>query len=136
MSVTRFQLRVRQVHQPNDRRQESSAQQGLHRRAHHVVCRSLHSVFALRAFHSRNQRQGQANSKPDAGAWETILANLRRELTEAARPDPGKVGFVPSPFLTCEEAYLLAKYAKSLSEKVRLFLGWVPVVGEDDRYPK
>ena len=41
-----------------------------------------------------------------------------------------------SPFLTCEEAYLLAKLARDISPQARLYLGWVPVVGEDDRYPK
>ncbi len=43
---------------------------------------------------------------------------------------------VLSPFLTCEEAYLLCKFLKGLSEEVRLALGPVPVVGEDDTYPK
>src|SRR5207247_3724411 len=43
---------------------------------------------------------------------------------------------VISPFLTCEEAYLFAKYMKGLSGEARLALGPVPVVGEDDTYPK
>ncbi len=38
--------------------------------------------------------------------------------------------------MTCEEAYLLAKFAKSLNKRVTLGLGPVPMVGEDDRYPK
>ncbi len=38
--------------------------------------------------------------------------------------------------MTCEEAYLLAGYLKSLSTNVRLALGPVPVVGQDDHYPK
>jgi NADH-quinone oxidoreductase subunit G len=67
-------------------------------------------------------------------SWEAVLPALRRDLTEAARD--GAVGFVLSPFLTCEEAYLLAKFAKGLSGEVRLFLGHVPVRGEDDTYPK
>ncbi len=37
------------------------------------------------------------------------------------------VAAVLSPFLTCEEAYLLAKFVKGLSPKVRLALGSVPV---------
>ena len=43
---------------------------------------------------------------------------------------------VLSPFLTCEEAFLLAKYLKGLSGEVRLALGPVPVVGQDDTFPK
>jgi NADH-quinone oxidoreductase subunit G len=38
--------------------------------------------------------------------------------------------------LTCEEAFLLAKFLKGLSGQVRLALGPVPVIGEDDTYPK
>src|SRR5262249_50737731 len=41
-----------------------------------------------------------------------------------------------SPFLACEEAYLAARFFKGLSGEVRLALGFVPVVGEDDTYPK
>src|SRR5439155_5971242 len=43
---------------------------------------------------------------------------------------------VLSPYLTCEEAYLLAKYLKGLSGDVKLALGPIPVIGEDDTYPK
>src|SRR5262249_14835354 len=55
---------------------------------------------------------------------------------KAVQQDPGGVVGVLSPFLTCEEAYLLAKWLKGLSRSVRLALGRVPVVGEDDNYPK
>src|SRR5205823_4431734 len=41
-----------------------------------------------------------------------------------------------SPFLTCEEAYLFAKYIKGLSKAAKLALGPVPVIGQDDNYPK
>ncbi|MCI0463682.1 MAG: molybdopterin-dependent oxidoreductase [Gemmataceae bacterium] len=68
--------------------------------------------------------------------YEAVLPALRRELQEAAAREPGSVVVVLSPFLTCEEAYLLARYGKGLSEKVRLALARVPVVGEDDTYPK
>ena len=65
-----------------------------------------------------------------------LLKELKQELASTAKSDGNGVMFVLSPFLTCEEAYLLAKYAKSLSGDVRLALGPVPVVGEDDTYPK
>ncbi len=41
-----------------------------------------------------------------------------------------------SPFMTCEEAYLLASWMKSLPSPARLLLAPVPVVGVDDHYPK
>jgi NADH-quinone oxidoreductase subunit G len=70
------------------------------------------------------------------GDWYSLLPALRKDLTEAAARDGSAVAFVLSPFLTCEEAFLLATFAKSLSDRVRLALGAVPVVGEDDAYPK
>jgi NADH-quinone oxidoreductase subunit G len=65
-----------------------------------------------------------------------ILPALRGEFADAARQAPGTVIGMLSPFLTCEEAYLLARYLKGLSPRVRLVLGPVPVVGADDTYPK
>ncbi|HMF17961.1 MAG TPA: molybdopterin-dependent oxidoreductase [Gemmataceae bacterium] len=77
------------------------------------------------------------NREPGGSAeWDTILPSLRRDFAEAARKDASAVAAVLSPFLTCEEAYLLAKFFKNLSGQTRLYLGWVPIVGEDDRFPK
>jgi NADH-quinone oxidoreductase subunit G len=69
-------------------------------------------------------------------AWNEVVPAIRREFLAAATRDPAKVAGVLSPFLTCEEAYLLAKFLKGLSSQVRLVLGPVPIVGEDDTYPK
>ncbi len=68
--------------------------------------------------------------------WPEVLTAIRREFAEAARRDGSAVVGVLSPFLTCEEAYLLARFLKGLSGEVRLALGPVPVVGADDTYPK
>ncbi|MBV9124810.1 MAG: molybdopterin-dependent oxidoreductase [Planctomycetes bacterium] len=68
--------------------------------------------------------------------WEEVLAALRRELASTVSQDGPAVAAVLSPFLTCEEAFLLARYFKKLSGEVRLALGPVPIVGEDDTYPK
>jgi NADH-quinone oxidoreductase subunit G len=68
--------------------------------------------------------------------YEEVVPALRKDLREAVARDGSAVAVVLSPFLTCEEAYLLAKYFKGLSGEVRLALGVVPVVGEDDTYPK
>jgi NADH-quinone oxidoreductase subunit G len=69
-------------------------------------------------------------------SWSEMLPILKRELAEAAARDGSAVAGVLSPFLTCEEAYLLAKYLKGLSGQVRLAMGPIPRVGEDDTYPK
>jgi NADH-quinone oxidoreductase subunit G len=68
--------------------------------------------------------------------WPAMLSAIRKELAEAAGRDGSAVVGVLSPFLTCEEAFLLGKFLKGLSGEVRLALGPVPVVGEDDTYPK
>ncbi len=69
-------------------------------------------------------------------SWPEAVAEIRQAFTTAAAKDAASVVGVLSPFLTCEEAYLLAKWLKGLSPQVRLALGPVPVVGEDDTYPK
>jgi NADH-quinone oxidoreductase subunit G len=96
--------------------------------------------FDFRYINSR-QRLLQPLARPDGQAqaatpWESLLPALRRDLTEAALRDGSAAAAVLSPFLTCEEAYLLARFFKDLSGQVRLFLGPVPVRGEDDTYPK
>ncbi len=68
--------------------------------------------------------------------WPQVLTAIRGQFAEAARRDGSAVAGVLSPFLTCEEAFLLAKFLKGLSGQVRLALGPVAVVGEDDTYPK
>lgn len=68
--------------------------------------------------------------------WEAALAEIRRELAVAAGANPGAVAAVLSPWMTSEEAFLLASYLKKLSPQVKLALGPVRVVGEDDTYPK
>jgi NADH-quinone oxidoreductase subunit G len=64
-------------------------------------------------------------------AWHELLPKLKADLSAAS----GLVG-VLSPYLTVEEAYLYAAALKGLAKDARLVLGPVPVVGEDDRYPK
>ncbi len=69
-------------------------------------------------------------------SWTEIVPAIRRAFQNATQKDEAAVVGVLSPFLTCEEAFLLAKFLKGLSGQVRLALGPVPVVGEDDTYPK
>jgi len=65
--------------------------------------------------------------------WDAVLAAVRTGL-EAAR-DRGIAG-VLSPWMTLEEAYLLASHLRSLAADAMLALGPVRVVGDDDHYPK
>jgi NADH-quinone oxidoreductase subunit G len=87
-----------------------------------------------------DQRLRAPLARRDAGfvplPYPEILAEIRRGLVDAASPDGAAVAGVLSPFLTCEEVFLLAKFLKGLNGQLRLALGPVPVVGEDDTYPK
>jgi NADH-quinone oxidoreductase subunit G len=76
---------------------------------------------------------GQRILAPD---WASGLDYVRESLTRLAQEDGTRVAAVFSPWMTCEEAFLLAQWHKELSPKVRLALGPIPVVGEDDLYPK
>jgi NADH-quinone oxidoreductase subunit G len=80
----------------------------------------------------RVRRDGKLVPAP----YRELLPILRRELKDAVGSDGSAVAVILSPFLTCEEAYLLARYFKALSGEVRLALGPVPVVGQDDAYPR
>lgn len=75
------------------------------------------------------------NGRP-ANDWEAVLLAMQSALVEAANARPTSLAAVLSPWMTCEEAFLLAKYFKSLSPTVQLAMGPVRVVGDDDRYPK
>jgi NADH-quinone oxidoreductase subunit G len=67
-------------------------------------------------------------------AWEVALPRMRSELTRMAKD--GAIAAALSPMLTVEEAYLLAKFVKGLSADARLYLGCVPVVGQDEKFPQ
>jgi NADH-quinone oxidoreductase subunit G len=68
--------------------------------------------------------------------WDVVLPDARRALIEASKVSGKKIAAVLSPWMTVEEAYMLASYLKSLSANVSLAMGPARVVGEDDKYPK
>jgi NADH-quinone oxidoreductase subunit G len=92
-----------------------------------------HYVNSIERFlRPMTRRDGKLTPLP----WLDGVSAIRRAFQDAAHKDASGVVGVLSPFLTCEEAYLLAKFLKGLSGQVRLALGPVPVIGEDDTYPK
>ena len=78
----------------------------------------------------------KSESGTDLSSWKDILPALRAELNAVASKNPSGIAVMLSPFLTVEEGYLLATFIKSISPKSKLVLGPVPVIGEDDHYPK
>ena len=61
-------------------------------------------------------------------------SQLPRQLTDALG-NAGRLAAVLSPFLTVEEAYLLAKFIRGIDEQALLVLGHVPVEGTDETFP-
>ena len=68
--------------------------------------------------------------------WDVILPAVQTALAAAGRRPEKGIAAVLSPWMTLEEAYLLASYLKSLTSNLSLALGPVRMVGEDDKYPK
>jgi NADH-quinone oxidoreductase subunit G len=77
------------------------------------------------------ERGGNVKSRD----WDVVLPAVQDALETAARSSRG-IAAVLSPWMTLEEAYLLASYLTLLSDHVTLAFGPVRVVGEDDTYPK
>ena len=67
--------------------------------------------------------------------WQS-LARLKDIFEQAVYVTARKTVAVLSPFLTVEEAFYLGSAFKSMNRDIRLVLGPVPVIGEDDHYPK
>lgn len=65
-----------------------------------------------------------------AREWPEVLTQLDERLRGA-----GRLAVVLSPFQTAEEAYLLAKYIRGIDPEALVAVGWIPVVGEDERFP-
>ena len=91
-----------------------------------------HADSAIRIKGPQVRRGGQLLHVPYA----ELIKQLREEFEAHIRKTPAAVWGILSPFLTVEETYLAAKWLKRLSAQVKLALGFVPVVGEDDSYPK
>jgi NADH-quinone oxidoreductase subunit G len=67
-------------------------------------------------------------------AWETGLAKANDLIGGAARSGK-RIGLLVSPMLSCEDAYLLAKWVLAQDPQAELAVGPVPVHGSDKNFP-
>jgi len=68
--------------------------------------------------------------------WEDIPEIVRFRLEEHVREKgAAKVAAVLSPFMACEEAWLLARYIREVAPQAALAMGPVPMEGEDHLFP-
>lgn len=73
----------------------------------------------------------------DPVRWEELPTILRVRLSEIAGKDEGAaVACVLSPMMSCEEAWLLARFVRDVAPRAVLVKGFVPVRGEDETFPK
>lgn len=88
----------------------------------------VHSEDRLRA--PLRRQYGLQTESDWTRALEDALEGLDKALTQGRR-----IALVVSPMLPCEEAYALATMAKAIDPSAHLYLGRVPVVGEDRVFP-
>ncbi|MBN2578029.1 MAG: 2Fe-2S iron-sulfur cluster binding domain-containing protein [Pirellulales bacterium] len=96
---------------------------------------NLRSVPGLPS--SAENTVGQANrGTQDTTRWTDVeWSQLVKELPERLR-EAGRLGVLLSPFLTVEEAYLLATFIRSVDENAVVALGKIPRWGDDERFPQ
>lgn len=99
--------------------------------------------FTHSAERIRRPRRRHASNVADREAacsgvmsWWTVSSQLRQIWQEVGQEPQSRLVLVLSPFLTVEEAFLLTVALRALTPQVQLALGPVPIIGEDDRYPK
>ncbi len=95
--------------------------------------------FGWKYIHSEQRlstAEHRSNGQVLSRDWTQVLSSARSALNKAAQSGAGKVAAVLSPWMTVEEAWMLAKYLTSIDPKVVLSLGNVRTVGADDHYPK
>ena len=79
-------------------------------------------------------RRGAEIKSPD---WSELPDIVRVRLKQVvASEGPDKVGGLLSPFMACEEAWLLVRFIRSIAPQAMLAMGPIPVSGEDETFPK
>jgi len=90
-------------------------------------------VHDKRRIRSPLVRRGFETLSPN---WEDIPQIVRYRLEEHVREKGAeKVAAVLSPFMACEEAWLLARFVREIAPQAALAMGPVPMEGEDQHFP-
>ncbi len=73
---------------------------------------------------------------PHTPVWHEVAEICRFRLTEHVREHgAASVVAVLSPFMSCEEAWLLARFVREVAPESALVMGPVPIEGEPQRFP-
>lgn len=68
--------------------------------------------------------------------WDQVLSSARAALRKTALAGKTRIAAVLSPWMTVEEAWILASFLRSLSPNAVLAMGPVRVSGKDEHFPK
>ncbi len=95
--------------------------------------------FGFKHVHDPNRitaltlRRGAEATSPK---WEDLPELMRFRFEEQVRQHGGdKVVAMLSPFMACEEAWLLVRFIRDVAPDAALAIGPVPIEGEDQRFP-
>jgi NADH-quinone oxidoreductase subunit G len=96
--------------------------------------------FGWKVIHSEDRLRGPqirdgAAWKPSR--WEDLPGLVRQLITQ--RPESGegaRIAVVLSPMLSCEEAWLMARFIRDAAPQATLVLGHVPIYGADRTFSK
>lgn len=84
--------------------------------------------------HRLNRPRVRRGADWETVRWEDLPAMLTLRFQQAA--GGGGIAAVLSPFLSCEEAWLLARWIRKVSPQATLVGGYVPIVGTDQTFRK
>ncbi len=76
----------------------------------------------------------RVDAAAEGGAKEEVVEHHQVADALRRRLEQGQLTLAISPFMTVEEAYLAAKYARSVDPEARLAMGPVPTEGEDESF--
>ncbi len=68
--------------------------------------------------------------------WPSASERIKQMLAEFKDKQTGAIAGLFSPMMTVEDAYTFAEFLRSVDSDAAFYLAPVPVVGEDDQYPK
>ena len=92
--------------------------------------------YGWKFVHSQDRLVAPSRKEHGVGVDATWTRAYKQTISTLEQAKAGKgVAFVVSPTLTTEEAYLLVRAIRAVDQSARLFLGPVPVDGEDVEYP-
>ncbi|MFQ5410990.1 MAG: 2Fe-2S iron-sulfur cluster-binding protein [Phycisphaerae bacterium] len=75
-------------------------------------------------------------AEAESADWSDLAEIARTWFEQSRRDGTGLIGGLLSPFMACEEAWLLATFLREIDPEATLARGPIPTEGEDETFPK